>query len=81
MLKKLDSAGIVDGVALLEKLSNPEALEGFNEYLKSNPRLVAQNQQTLDGIFGRSMVSDGEYVPLTVPEIERRLRDESQNDK
>lgn len=68
-------------MALLEKLSNPEVLEGFNEYLKSNPRLVAQNQQTLDGIFGRSMVSDGEYVPLTVPEIERRLRDESQNDK
>lgn len=80
-VEKLDSAGIVDGVALLEKLSNPEVLEGFNEYLKSNPRLVAQNQQTLDGIFGRSMVSDGEYVPLTVPEIERRLRDESQNDK
>lgn len=80
-VQNLNNAGIVDGAALLEKLSEPEVLEGFNAYLKSNPQLVAQNQQALDGIFGRSMVTDGEYVPLTVPEIERRLRDESQNDK
>lgn len=54
-----------------------EVLEGFNAYLKSNPRFTAQSHQALDGIFGRSMVMDGEYVPLTVPEIERRLRDET----
>ncbi|MDC7285783.1 hypothetical protein NXH56_07410 [Bifidobacterium thermophilum] len=54
-----------------------EVLEEFNAYLKSNPRFTAQSHQALDGIFGRSVVTDGEYVPLTVPEIERRLRDET----
>lgn len=72
-VENLSNAGIVDRVALLEKLSDPKVLEGFNAYLENNPQLVMQNQTILGGIFGRSLTADGQYVPLAASDIERQL--------
>lgn len=65
----LSNAGILDKATLLERLSDPKTLEGFNAYLEKNPQLVMQNQTVLAGIFGRSLTANGEYVPLTVSDI------------
>ena len=70
----LSNAGIVDRVALLEKLYDPKVLESFNAYLEKNPQLVIQNQSILGSIFGRNLTADGRYIPLAVSDIERQLR-------
>ncbi len=73
----LSNAGIVDRVALLEKLYDPKVLESFNAYLGKNPQLVIQNQSILGSIFGRNLTADGRYIPLAVSDIERQLRTET----
>lgn len=65
----LSNAGIIDKATLLERLSDPKTLEGFNAYLEKNLQLVMQNQAVLAGIFGRCLTANGEYVPLTVSDI------------
>lgn len=76
-VENLSNAGIVDRAALLEKLSDPKMLEGFNTYLEKNPHFVMQNQTILSGIFGRSLTVDGQYIPLTASDIECQLRTET----
>lgn len=76
-VENLSNAGIVNRAALLEKLSDPKVLEGFNAYLENNPQLVIQNQTILSSIFGRTLTADGQYVPLAASDIERQLRIEN----
>lgn len=76
-IKNLSNAGVADRAALLEKLSDPKVLEGFNDYLKSNPQLVMQRETILGSIFGRNLIADGQYVPLVISDIERQLRTET----
>lgn len=76
-VENLSNAGIVERAALLEKLSDPKVLEGFNAYLENNPQLVIQNQTILGSIFGRVLTADEQYIPLTVSDIERQLRIET----
>ncbi len=76
-IENLSNAGIVDRIALLEKLSDPKVLEDFNAYLENNPQLVIQNQSILGSIFGRNLTADGQYVPLAISDIKRQLRAET----
>lgn len=76
-VENLRKVGIIDRVVLLEKLSDPKVLEGFNAYLENNPQLVMQNQIILGDIFGRSLTADGQYVSLALSDIERQLRIET----
>lgn len=46
-------------------------------YLKNNPQFLMQNQTILDGIFGRSLTAEGQYIPLAVSDIEQQLRTET----
>ncbi|MCX4354845.1 MAG: hypothetical protein OSJ43_01330 [Oscillospiraceae bacterium] len=76
-VETLSNAGIVDRAVLLEKLSDPKVLEGFNAYLQNNPHIVMQNQTILSGIFGRTLTADGQYIPLAAADIERQLNAET----
>lgn len=76
-IENLSNAGIVDREALLKKLSEPQVLEEFNAYLENNPQLVIQKQAIFGSIFGRSLTNDGQYVPLTISDIERQLKVET----
>lgn len=76
-IENLCNAGVVDRAALLEKLSDPKVLEGFNAYLESNPQLVMQRQTILSNIFGRNLTADGQYVPLVITDIEQQLEVET----
>ena len=40
-------------------------------------RIIAKNQTILDGIFGRSLTAEGQYIPLAVSDIEQQLRTET----
>ena len=76
-IENLSNAGIVDRATLLEKLSVPNVLEGFNAYLENNPQIVMQNQIIFDSIFGRNLTANGQYIPLDMSDIERQLRIET----
>ena len=75
-VENLSNAGIVDRMVLLKKLSDSQTLECLNAYLKNNPQFLMQNQTILDGIFGRSLTAEGQYIPLAVSDIEQNLRTE-----
>ena len=76
-VENLSNAGIVDRMVLLKKLSDSKTLECLNAYLKNNPQFLMQNQTILDGIFGRSLTAEGQYIPLAVSDIEQQLRTET----
>ena len=76
-IETLSNAGVVDRKILFEKLSDPKVLEDFNIYLKRNPQLVMQNQTIFSNVFGRSLTADGHYIPLTLSDIDLRLRTET----
>lgn len=76
-IENLGNAGIVDRTVLLEKLSDPKVLEGFNAYLERNPQLVIQNQTILGSISGRALTANGQYIPLAISDIERQLKAET----
>lgn len=76
-IENLSNAGVVDRAALLEKLSDPKVLEGFNAYLESNPHLVMQRQTILGSIFGHNITVDGQYVPLVISDIKWQLEAET----
>ena len=73
-IENLSQTGIVDRETLLERLSDPGLLERLNEYLENNQQLLIQNQTILGGIFGRNLIKDGEYIPLTTSEIKRQQK-------
>ena len=60
----------------MEKLSDPTVLENFNAYLENNTQLVVHNQTVFGVVFGRNLIVNGQYVPLTVLDIEHELRSE-----
>ena len=76
-IENLSNAGIVDRATLLEKLSVPNVLEGFNAYLENNPQIVMQNQTIFGSIFGRNLTANGQYIPLDMSDIEHQLRTET----
>lgn len=76
-IENLNNAGIVDRATLLEKLSVPKVLEGFNAYLENNPQIVMQNQIIFGSIFGRNLTANGQYIPLDMSDIEHQLRIET----
>ena len=73
----LSNAGIIDKATLLERLSDPKTLEGFNAYLENNPQIVMQNQTIFGSIFGRNLTANGQYIPLDMSDIEHQLRTET----
>lgn len=73
----LSNAGIIDKATLLERLSDPKTLEGFNAYLEKNPQIVMQNQTIFGSIFGRNLTANGQYIPLDMSDIEHQLRTET----
>lgn len=76
-IENLNNAGIVDRATLLEKLSVPKVLEGFNAYLENNPQIVMRNQIIFGSIFGRNLTANGQYIPLDMSDIEHQLRIET----
>lgn len=73
----LSNAGIIYKATLLERLSDPKTLEGFNAYLENNPQIVMQNQTIFGSIFGRNLTANGQYIPLDMSDIEHQLRTET----
>ena len=73
----LSNAGIIDKATLLERLSDPKTLEGFNAYLENDPQIVMQNQTIFGSIFGRNLTANGQYIPLDMSDIEHQLRTET----
>ena len=65
-IENLSNAGVVDRAALLEKLSDPKVLEGFNAYLKSNPQLVMRLGTSSRGSLLSGNLSHPAGLPLSL---------------
>lgn len=60
-----DSSGCSDGKVLIERLSNPEVLNSINNLLKNKPELLEKwEAMALSDILGRSLVMDGQFIPI-----------------
>lgn len=70
-LTKLHNAGVIDKNSTLEQLTNPKAIEQFNQTLAKNPNLLEMTQHIeLNRLLGRDLFQSGEFVPIEVKEIE-----------
>lgn len=70
-LRTLHDAGVIDDVnKTLERLTNPAAIEQFNQALSSNPNLLEMTQHIkVATLLGRNLFQNGIYVPLQQEEI------------
>lgn len=61
-----DSNGAyLEGKVLIERLSNPEILSNINALLESKPELLEEWETiALSDILGRSLVKDGQFIPI-----------------
>jgi len=61
-----DSNGAyLEGKVLIERLSNPEVLSSINSLLESKPGMLEEWETiALSNILGRSLVVDGQFIPI-----------------
>lgn len=70
-LTKLHNAGVIDKENALEQLTNPAAIEQFNQALSSNPNLLEMTKSNeISKLLGRDLFQGGELVPIKAKEIE-----------
>jgi len=81
---KVSHANIVDaqdsngsylgGNVLIERLSNPEVLTNINALLESKLELLEEwETMALCDILGRSLVKDGQFMPIESVSFKNRL--------
>lgn len=72
-IRKLSNARIVnygnpqeyiEGKEVIEKLSAPKFVDSINRILQINPNLLEEKSPALSMIVGRSLIVDGEYLPI-----------------
>lgn len=54
----------LEGQKILERLTTPEYIGCINQILENNPQLLEEKTADLSGILGRSLVLNGQYVPI-----------------
>lgn len=71
----VDSAGnIIDGRAMIDKLSSPLMLESINTILSNNPALLETWQTiALEDILGSELIVDSCYVPIKGQALKENL--------
>ena len=80
-LLKLSNARIVEdggapgkyigGKEIIQKLSTPEYVASINQILENNPLLLQEKSASLSEVLGRSIVLNGQYVPIETTSIEK----------
>lgn len=72
-IRKLSNARIVnygtsqeyiEGKKVVEKLSTPQFVDSINKILQISPNLLEEKSPALSVIIGRSLIVDGEYLPI-----------------
>ena len=80
-LTKLHNAGVIDKNDALEQLTNPAAIEQFNQALSRNPNLLEMTQHLeLTSLLGRDLFQGGKYVPIEAKEIKILATNSKQED-
>lgn len=80
-LTKLHNAGVIDKNSALEQLTNPAAIEQFNQALSSNPNLLEMTKSNeISKLLGRDLFQGGELVPIKAKEIEILATNSKQED-
>lgn len=71
-----DSNGLyLQGKVLIERLSDPEVLSNINALLESKPELLEEWETiALSDILGRSLVKDGQFIPIESVSFKNALK-------
>jgi hypothetical protein len=59
-----NSQAYIDGKEVATKLCSPQFVDSINNILRSNPNLLKEKSPSFSVILGRTLVIDGEYVPI-----------------
>ena len=80
-LTKLHNAGVIDRNSTIEQLTNPAAIEQFNQAVSANPNLLEMTQSIeLTGLLGRDLFQGGKFVPIEAREIEELAMNNDQEE-
>ena len=55
----------------IQKLSTPEYVASINQILENNPLLLQEKSASLSEVLGRSIVLNGQYVPIETTSLEK----------
>lgn len=58
------SGSYIEGKRVVERLCTPQFVDSINLILEGNPRLLEETSVPLAGIIGRSLIVNGEFVPI-----------------
>lgn len=63
-IKTLSESNIIDENLLIEKLTSKEYIDGVNQILIENPKLLLEKSDILSTIIGREIQTKSVYVPI-----------------
>lgn len=82
-IKKLSNARIIkdgstpgeyiEGQETIERLTTPEYIASINCILENNLSLLEEKSATLSAIMGRSLISNGQYIPIENDKFKEKL--------
>jgi len=74
IVKNGDALGeYLEGQKILERLTIPEYIGCINQILENNPRLLEEKTAYLSEILGRSLVLNGQYVPIEIGKFKEAM--------
>ena len=69
----------INGSKMLDALSNTSIIESINSIIANNPALLEEWQSiALEGLLGRDIITDGQYVPLEATDLRKVLTDKAE---
>ncbi len=69
----------INGSKMLDALSNTSIIESINSIIANNPALLEEWQSiALEGLLGRDIITDGQYVPLEAADLRKVLTDKAE---
>lgn len=69
-----ESGNYVEGMAIVERLSDTEIVESINGILESNPALLEEWESiALSDILGREIILNKQYIPIEESEFRKAL--------
>lgn len=63
----------LEGQKILERLTIPEYIGCINQILENNPRLLEEKTAYLSEILGRSLVLNGQYIPIEIGKFKEAM--------
>lgn len=69
----------ISGSEMLDAISNTSIIDSINSIITHNPALLEEWQSmALEGLLGRGIIAEGQYIPLEAADLRKALTDKTE---